>query len=345
MNKLNYKAVSTYRTQLMGLAILWVMLYHSTVSFSSVPVLGTLQAYGYGGVDIFLLVSGLGLYYAYRKNTGTVTFYQRRLQRILPTYLPVVLIFCLLYWGMGEMPFTDVLLNLSTLSFWLGLDSRFDWYVPALLVLYLLTPLFMYFFRGPNKLVTVAGASFIGLVISVVLSGTSLAYLLIFTIRIPIFFVGVWVGYLIDQKQTISRVNGMLYLGMLLSGVVLLAASQQYMSEYVWSYGLWWYPFILITLPLCLLTAGVLNGIGERKWTRYPFLTFCGTHSLEIYLIHERVLKILADLRRSLELPVNDFVLNAAGILLTLGLAFVLKQAVTGFSARIKSGTTAAAAS
>ncbi len=345
MNKLNYTAISTYRTQLMGLAILWVMLYHSTVSFSSVPVLGTLQAYGYGGVDIFLLVSGLGLYYATRTNTRTALFYQRRLQRILPTYLPVVLIFCLLYWGMGEMPFTDVLLNLTTLSFWLGRDSRFDWYVPALLVLYLLTPLFMHFFRGQRKLVTVAAASLIGLVVSVVLSGTPFAYLLIFTIRIPIFFVGVWVGYLIDKKQAVSRINGILYLGMLLSGVGMLAASQKYMSEYVWSYGLWWYPFILITLPLCLLTAGGLHWVAERKRTRYPFLTFCGTHSLEIYLIHERMLKILADLRRSLELPVNNLILNAAGILLTLGLAFILKKAVTGFSARMKSGTTAAAAS
>ncbi|MNC51503.1 Acyltransferase family protein [compost metagenome] len=178
-----------------------------------------------------------------------------------------------------------------------------------------------------------------------VLSGTPLAYLLIFTIRIPIFFIGVWVGYLIDKKQAVSRVNGMLYLGMLLAGVVLLAASQKYMSEYVWSYGLWWYPFILITLPLCLFTAGGLHWVAERKWTRYPFLAFCGTHSLEIYLIHERMLKILADLRRSLDLPVNDLVLNAAGILLTLGLASLLKKAVNGFSARLKSGTKPAAAS
>lgn len=124
MTKLNYKLISTYRTQLMGLAILWVVLYHSTMNASSVPAVGTLQAYGYGGVDVFLLVSGLGLYYAYRGNVSTATFYKRRLQRILPTYLPVVLLFCLLYWGIGEMSFTEVLLNLTTLSFWLGLDSH-----------------------------------------------------------------------------------------------------------------------------------------------------------------------------------------------------------------------------
>lgn len=339
MTKLNYKLISTYRTQLMGLAILWVMLYHSTMDVSSVPILGTLQDYGYGGVDIFLLLSGLGLYYACRGNVSTVTFYQRRLQRILPTYLPVVLLFCLLYWGIGEMSFTDVLLNLTTLSFWLGMDSRFDWYVSALLVLYLLTPLFMRYFKERNKVITVAAASLIGLLLSVVLSGTSLSYLLIFTIRIPIFFIGVLVGYLIEQKRDISRLNVIMYMGVLVSGVLLLAISQQYLQDYVWSYGLWWYPFILITLPLCLLAAGILHWMAERKWTRYPFLSFCGTHSLEIYLIHERILKILTDLRRSLDLQVNDLVLNMIGVLLTLGLAFLLKKAVTGLSARVKSGT------
>ncbi|WP_379159730.1 acyltransferase family protein [Paenibacillus sp. sgz5001063] len=339
MSKLNYKLISTYRTQLMGLAILWVMLYHSTVDFSSIPVLGTLQAYGYGGVDIFLLVSGLGLYYAYRKNTGTGLFYQRRLQRILPTYLPVVLLFCLLYWVMGEMSLLDVLLNLTTLSFWFGLDGRFDWYVPALLVLYLLTPLFMHFFKVHQKVLVVAAASLIGLLLSVVLSGTPLSYLLIFTIRIPIFFVGVLVGYLIDKQEVISRRNGMVYLGMLLTGAVLLAASQKYMSGYVWSYGLWWYPFILITLPLCLLMAGMLHLVPEYKGSRFRFLSFCGTHSLEIYLIHERMLKITADLRQNLDLQMNDLMLNVISILLTLGLAILLKKAVTVLSTRMKSGT------
>ncbi|AIQ20119.1 hypothetical protein H70357_27995 [Paenibacillus sp. FSL H7-0357] len=339
MTKLNYKLISTYRTQLMGLAILWVVLYHSTINASSVPVLGTLQAYGYGGVDIFLLVSGLGLYYAYRGNVSTATFYKRRLQRILPTYLPVVLLFCLLYWGIGEMSFTEVLLNLTTLSFWLGLDSRFDWYVPALLVLYLLTPLFMYFFRGRNKVIAVAVASLLGILLSVVLSGTSLSYLLIFTIRIPIFCVGVFVGYLIDQKRAISRLSLIMHLAVFVSGILLLVVSQKYLQDYVWSYGLWWYPFILITLPLCILAAGVLHWMAERKWTRYSFLSFCGTHSLEIYLLHERMLKMLTDLRRSLNLQVNDLVLNAICILITLGLALLLKKAVAGFSARVKSGT------
>lgn len=338
MTKLNYKLISTYRTQLMGLAILWVMLYHSTLNLSSIPVVGEIQAYGYGGVDIFLLLSGLGLYYAYRKNTGSLTFYQRRLQRILPTYLPVVLIFCLLYWLIGEMSFADVILNLTTLSFWIGLDDRFDWYVPALLVLYLLTPLYMHFFTMKNKVLSVVAAALTGLLLSVVFSGTSLSYLLIFTIRIPIFFAGPLIGYFIERNQVITRRHGIMYMGMLLSGVLVLVAAQRYWGDYIWSYGLWWYPFILITLPLCLLIAGLLQSIERRGWSKFRFISFCGTHSLEIYLIHERVLTIITDLRKSLDLPVNDPVLNVIGVVLTLLLAVLLKKAVTGFSARVASG-------
>ncbi|MHA6533600.1 acyltransferase family protein [Paenibacillus sp. BAC0078] len=339
MKKLNYKLISTYRTQLMGLAMLWVVLYHSTINLSSVPVLGTLKAYGYGGVDIFLLLSGLGLYYAYRKNIDSLTFYKRRLRRILPTYLPVVLIFCLLYWGIGKMSFTDLILNLTTLSFWLGLESRFDWYVPALLILYLLTPVFMKFFGAKNKYITVAAAGLIGLLLSVVLSGTPFSYLLIFTIRIPIFFVGVLVGYFIEKKPEISRLNLIVYFGMLLIGALSLIAAQKYLSEYIWSYGLWWYPFILITLPLCIFVAGLLQWIAARGWSKFKFITFCGTHSLEIYLIHERMLIIAEDIRQSLELPMNDPVLNLICVLLTLGLTAALKQAVNGIRDRIKPGT------
>lgn len=163
--------------------------------------------------------------------------------------------------------------------------------------------------------------------------------MLIFTIRIPIFCVGVFVGYLIDQKRAISRLSLILHLVVFVSGILLLVVSQKYLQDYVWSYGLWWYPFILITLPLCILAAGMLHWMAERKWTRYPFLSFCGTHSLEIYLLHERMLKMLTDLRRSLNLQVNDLVVNAICILITLGLAFLLKKAVAEFSARVKSGT------
>lgn len=50
----------------MGLAILWVMFFHSSIKIDNF-ILNVLKIIGYGGVDIFLMISGLGLYYAYKK--------------------------------------------------------------------------------------------------------------------------------------------------------------------------------------------------------------------------------------------------------------------------------------
>lgn len=88
----NYSILSKYRTELMGISILWVMFFHSTISVNN-TILRLIKDIGYGGVDIFLMLSGLGLYYAYKKNNNILEFYKRRVLRILPTYLPVVVVY------------------------------------------------------------------------------------------------------------------------------------------------------------------------------------------------------------------------------------------------------------
>lgn len=67
----SYKIISTYRTQLMGVAMLWVVLFHATFSINN-PLQGV-KAIGYGGVDIFLMLSGMGLYFSYKKIGSSLT--------------------------------------------------------------------------------------------------------------------------------------------------------------------------------------------------------------------------------------------------------------------------------
>ena len=52
------KDISTYRSELMGWSILWIMLLHFT--FNQIKPLGFIAQYGFAGVDIFIFVSGLG---------------------------------------------------------------------------------------------------------------------------------------------------------------------------------------------------------------------------------------------------------------------------------------------
>jgi len=70
----NYKLISIYRTQLMGIAILFVAFYHSTNDISSVTILSIIRKFSNGSVDLFLMLSWLGLHYSNQKYRKTVFF-------------------------------------------------------------------------------------------------------------------------------------------------------------------------------------------------------------------------------------------------------------------------------
>ena len=67
MSKVPLSILSTYRTELFGLSIIWIMMYHSYLCEISPPVLFRWIALGSTGVEIFLFLSGIGLYYSYHK--------------------------------------------------------------------------------------------------------------------------------------------------------------------------------------------------------------------------------------------------------------------------------------
>lgn len=59
---LSAEDISAYRSALMGVAILWIMFYHSALNL---PILNN----GYLGVDIFFFLSAIGLCYSFEKNS------------------------------------------------------------------------------------------------------------------------------------------------------------------------------------------------------------------------------------------------------------------------------------
>ena len=58
---MNYRIFSKYRTELMGVAMLWVMFFHAWDLDMGHPLLEWVRAAGFGGVDIFILLSAMGL--------------------------------------------------------------------------------------------------------------------------------------------------------------------------------------------------------------------------------------------------------------------------------------------
>lgn len=97
MSKRNFNDINKYRTAIMGFAALWIYFYHEQgyewchVYFSPQIVsrlLYFIKRLGFCGVDIFLLLSGIGLVYAIEKSS-IGTFYRRRLERV---FVPFVIL-------------------------------------------------------------------------------------------------------------------------------------------------------------------------------------------------------------------------------------------------------------
>jgi len=66
MNKLfTLKDISTYRSELMDWAILWIMMLHFT--FTQIKPIGFIAQYGFEEVEIFMFVSGFGLFFSLEK--------------------------------------------------------------------------------------------------------------------------------------------------------------------------------------------------------------------------------------------------------------------------------------
>lgn len=277
---------SLFRSEMMGLAILWVMAFHLVSKgkdFFDFGFLNPILGIGYGGVDIFLFLSGLGLYYSYTKQPNSILFYKKRLIRIFPTYI----IICIAYeflCGYG-----NCLLNITTIGYWIG-ESHYDWYVPAILAFYILFP---YLYKLTTK-VSPQSLSICSLVIITIII-VAIHYFtnmkidddrMFFISRIPIFIVGTSFGHILRSNQKIKNIDTLLIILAIGGLLMLFCVKNQHYISFGLASGVSQYPFVFIT-PGLLLGAGVFLHFTERYWVWInKSLKMVGGLSLELYLVH-----------------------------------------------------------
>ena len=91
----SYENLSRYRTVLMGLQIILIICFHFAVDGYYVRDSRIIYLfYKYirsSGVDMFLLLSGVGLYFSWKKTPVIRTFYLKRYTRILIPYFLVAI--------------------------------------------------------------------------------------------------------------------------------------------------------------------------------------------------------------------------------------------------------------
>lgn len=309
--------------------MIWVVFAHSDLK-TGIPVIDFIKLIGYGGVDLFLLLSGIGIFFSLKKNFNTLLFYKKRVLRIFPYYIPIVLLTSIYLVVFHNSDIASIFYNLTTLSFWLNTSKTigtygFDWYIPSLLLFYAISPLYIKSFKKRPYIATLI-VSLIGIFLSLLISDTKLSYLLIFTTRIPIYFIGILVGYLIDKKKKIGYKMILLFLVMFFVGIIgmyLIKRAFLLENAYIlWAYGLWWYPFMLITFPALMILSFILSIFKNYS---YPVLSFIGEYTLVIYLLHERLLLIAKDY------PFTDsiVILNFVVIAVTLFIGYFFQNTVS----------------
>lgn len=131
-------SISAARNVLFGLSTLIILFFHSSILIpESLPVLNFIQETGNIGVDIFLFLSAVGLYFSFSKKECVADFYKRRMLRILPPLLLFTIIW-FAFEGTGGLK--AYLSNVFMLSF-ITQGTRIVWFFALLLVLYMLYPL------------------------------------------------------------------------------------------------------------------------------------------------------------------------------------------------------------
>ena len=253
---IDYRVLSESRIELMGLMILAVIFYHSRIDWSGAPWGAPFEFVRrslYFSVDIFLFLSGYGLVRSRLTNPGPWRdFLYRRLMRVLPAYWLVMFAWLIVETLTAHMPGLPTLFfRFTTLGFWFGKQGPLaaEWFIPALLGLYLLfPPLFTLYERSHHKARLVAwiivGALSIGIV--PILMGRS--NLLMMTTRIPAFVLGIHFGYTAfspsatgNRSMSVQRA----IFWVLLSFAILAVVFGTTTEALRWRYGLWWLPLIL----------------------------------------------------------------------------------------------------
>lgn len=326
----NLNLLSKHRSVIMGIAMVAIMLYHQP--FSTFPGSALIHRYGMLGVDIFLFLSGFGIYFslAKSKDKSIGSFYRRRLVRILPTAILAGLLVTIPCGAPTSHPWG---LSVTGLNLW---------YIRSILLLYLIAPfLFCYY-----KKFHASYCCFFILAAAVVVATILFHQLLIphFSIYHPIVQTVTWTlcrshAFAIGMFLAMRAERGMpesgklwITVAALLSLPTLVEFPHILFSPFRFHYYVAIIAFPSL-LPLLIVTTLLVCRIAEHTPALMLIpMKWLGTYSLEIYLVHEAIFHVL---RTSIP-QVGGYMMLIIAIGLSLMAAWLLhwlSARVTGFLA------------
>lgn len=303
----SYDVLSRYRGVLMGVQILLIIAFHYTEDIAALrgdgfdgPARVFYRYIGSSGVDVFLVMSGLGLYYSWRRCPDLGLYYRKRFIRVLIPYAFVAIVgwiwLDMIHHRFGAVRFLKDLLFITFFTD----DVKWFWYILVCLVCYLSFPKIRIVIDGAGDVAS-------GWLRALLLCGLCMQCVVmldfydpelydnidILVNRLPSFIIGCLMGRLAYEHRRYSMrrvfvelliVSVMLYpLRMAVTPVV-----QVFLRA-------------LLNLLLCLFALGCLEKIPVTKNVMLMkarglfrrLLSWFGMYSLELYLLHVLVRKIL----------------------------------------------------
>lgn len=349
----NLYSISEARNVIFGLATLWIGLFHSdylsmatfTKNQFLIDAFKFFRGSGNVGVDMFLFLSGIGLYFSFSKDSRLGSFWKKRLMRVLPTaFLIAVFFFSFRYVNGRYESGWPTFIKRITFWFFFEKGERVFWFISLILVLYLVFPVF---YRIIEKFRLGGMLGLVAVTVAVTFAIRHFApgfysYWEIALCRVPSFIVGIWAGRFVMEKKEISRHWLWLFLAILVGMSTLMYFYTPIMQSFIPGYNkemeamwIWFYRYTgsFIGISLVVLNSFICTELRHRGRANLlrNFFEFVGMYSLEYYMIY---LNINHYLERIYEVePRHECILYFGSFLVSLVLCVLVRKVCDYFMA------------
>ena len=311
------QVISENRTLLMGVAMFSILLFHQGWIWGWNPFFAFFHFYGNWGVDIFFFVSGFGLYYSLKKDGRIFSFYKRRVVRMLPLCLICGLFryICDHILPVGVSGYPTGMHEVS--SDWMTIFSFDIWFIPAILLFYLLMPFMFKLINNGHGVKLMICAYFVALISLLTCSPD---WIRMCSDRFPVFCIGAIVA---AQWYDIGRFKYIGYIAICVALIYkfLIMMGISDLPEFT---------YLILSFGIVELCSTIIKGMkgcmifegGMR------FFCFLGNHSLEIFLLHVFVYRYIY--RFLIGTPIPLLIQLIIGVVVSIALAAIFSKISSG---------------